>query len=171
MSNIDEIIASAKRAEKTATLCVRGDLNAKIEELERQLGESKGWKPQSLADASPLRALAEQIEATRDEMREHEHTFLFRALPPKAWSDLLAKHPARKDRDEGFNLATFPAAAISACAVDPEMTVEQAEQLSEVLNQGQWDTLFSAAWTANVQALDIPFSLAASAILRSTEQS
>lgn len=171
MSNIDEIIASTKPVEKSVTVCVRGDLNVKIEELERELASVKDWKPASLADASPARALAEQIEATREEMQQHEHVFRFRAQSAKAWSDLLAKHPPRKGRDEAFNPETFGVACVAACAVDPEMTEEQAGKLADVLNQGQWDDLTSAAWTANVRSVDIPFSLAASAILRSTEPS
>lgn len=174
MSDIEAIISSAKRAEKTVRICVRGDLNARIDELEQQLADAQGWKKQTFADASPLRDLAEQIEAARREMHEHEHAFTFRALPPKEWSDLLAEHPARdSDTEKGytFNLESFPAAAVSACAVDPVMTVEQVDRLVEVLNQGQWDDLFTTVWRVNVRATDIPFSLAASAVLDSTEQS
>lgn len=170
MSDIEEIIASAKPKEQTVPVCVRGDLNARIEDLERQLADAQGWKPATLAEASPVRALAEQIEACRAEMKEHEHVFRFRAIEPRAWSDLLAAHPGDKDKGEVFNDA-FPAAAVAACAVDPVMNVDQVERLSNVLNQGQWDELFTAAWRCNTRSLEIPFSVLASATLSNTEQS
>ncbi|MGH3010180.1 MAG: hypothetical protein ACRDLM_12350, partial [Gaiellaceae bacterium] len=173
MSDIETLIAAAKPAEQSVTLCLRGDLNVKIEDLERELEAAKGWKPGSLADTDPARELAEQIEATREEMREHSHVFKFRAVAPKAWSDLLALHPPRKDNDADglFNLQTFPSAVIAACAIEPEMTAEQLDRLAAVLNQGQYDDLFMAAWRVNTRATDIPFSGAAYAILHNTEQS
>lgn len=173
MADIEDIIASAKRAEKTVRICVRGDLNARIDELEQQLEDAQGWKPATLAETSPVRGLAEQIEALRQEMHEHEHPFTFRALPPKEWSDLLAEHPAREvDTEAGysFNVETFPTAVVSACAINPVMTVDQVQRLIPALNQGQWDDLFTTVWRVNVRATDIPFSLAASAALASTEQ-
>lgn len=170
MSDIESIIDGASPPTTSVRICVAGDLSAQFEELEAQLAEAKNWKPDSLGDASPTRDLAQRMETLREQMREHEHTFTFRGLSTRAWSDLVAHHPPRDDKDEAWNLETLPVALIAACAVDPEMSVEQAERLCDRLSQGQWDELFSTAYRITVRKTDIPFSSLAYGILHDTEQ-
>ena len=45
------------------------------------------------------------------------------------------------------------------------MTVEQAEKLCGTVSYAQWDTLFAATYALNRRAVDVPFSVTASAIL------
>jgi hypothetical protein len=119
-------------------------------------------------------AVAEAIEDVEARMVEHTIPFRLRALGPKDWSDLIAAHPPRPDTDEQtfgervFNTETYPPALIAACCFDPAMTVDQVRELFEVLNEGQRNALFNGAWRANM-GIDVPFSPAASAMLRSSE--
>ena len=174
---IGAIVAGAKLDERTVTVCTRGDLNAEIEDLQRQLVQAdRDFVKQSLADVSPARGLAERIEVLREQMRADEHVFKFRALSAKAWSDLLAEHPPRHGHDEIWNLETFPAACVAACCVEIDGEAEtldaaDVEALFDVLNSKQRDDLFDGAYLANVRSADVPFSVLASKILHSTEQS
>lgn len=167
--SIRDIIAAAKPAEASVKLCLRGDLNSAIVDADRDLQAELG-KPeaQSLAGNPRVNELASLIESLREQMKAAEEKFTFRAITPKAWSDLLAAHPGRAGKPEGFNLETVPGAVIAACAVSPEMTMADVEALIGVLNSGQRDELFDAAWRVNTKALNVPFSQAASRVLGGT---
>jgi hypothetical protein len=103
------------------------------------------------------------MEELRAEMAEAMVEFRFRALSPKAWSDLLAEHPGRRP-EELFNPETLEPAAIAACSLSPVMTVEEYGELAEMLTHGQQEALANAVWVLNTEATTrVPFSLLASA--------
>lgn len=175
--SLAEIAASATRSERSVTLCVAGHLNSRYDELERALQEASRDRglERSLGDVDPRRTIAEEMESIREQMAAHEHTFILRALPGKAWSDLLLEHPPRKDTRELFNAQTLPLACVAASLVrlngeDITTTVAELTPLwDEALNQGQRDELFGAAWEANTGAVSVPFSASASVILARTD--
>lgn len=96
--------------------------------------------------------------------------FVFQALGARAFEALAKDHkPTKKQREEyrlammaaglstGFgpltyNPETFPAALLSACAVDPVLTVEEAADLveSEALSVGQMADVLSAVLELNL---------------------
>jgi hypothetical protein len=174
MTDIEEILAGAKLPERTVPLCMRGDLQAEFEDLERKLAAAEAADDGTLAGNPLAREIAEQIEALRAQMSEHERTFRFRAKSAREYSDLIALHPPtdeQRQQGQDTNWDSFPAALIAACAVDPTMTVEQAEKLCGAISYAQWDALFSAAYALNRRAVDVPFSVTASAILAATAPS
>jgi hypothetical protein len=174
MADIEEILAGAKLPERTVPLCLRGDLQAEFEDLERKLAAAEAADDGTLAGNPAAREIAELMETLRAQMREHERVFRLRAIDAKAYSNLIAEHPPtdeQRQQGQDTNWQTFPAALIAACAIDPEMTVEQAEQLSGTVAYSQWDALFAAAYALNRRAVDIPFSVTASAILAVSEPS
>jgi hypothetical protein len=167
MPDISEILKKAKRREKSVFLCLAGDAVAELEGLEKQLAKlGDAWQPDSLAASDPRIKLAKQVAAAREHVRASETEFRFRALGDREWSDLHAAHPA-KEKGQAWDPETFAPALISACSVDPVMTVEQVRELFELLNAGQRDVLWQGAYDANVEATGIPFSLNASGILDS----
>lgn len=166
MPDITEILKRARPRERSVTLCLAGDEAAEVERLERQLAElSDTWQPDSLGAKDPSEALAKRIKAARDRMRKSEAEFRFRALGEKTWSDLLAAHPGGKG--QSFDPDTFPKALISAAAIEPAMTPDQVTELFEVLNEGQRQDLWQAAFEVNTEATSIPFSVSASGIFNS----
>jgi hypothetical protein len=170
--DITEALAGARLPEKTVPICLRGDLQARFEELERQLVAAQRDTSDSLAAGSRPRELAEQIEALRREMADHTVTFTLRAVPRRAWTKLVADHPPREDnqvdRVLGVNEETFISVLIREATVDPELTDDQWDLLDEKLTEFQWQKLFNAAWSLNARDVDVPFSHAASTILRAT---
>lgn len=176
MGAFDKIVSAASRPECSVTLCTAGTLNARLQELERELAAEHQKVATSLAEGGRRREIAEQVEAVLAEMRAHEHTFTFRGLPHKVWSDLTAEHKPRDGHAETVNLATFPPACIAASLVrvdddDTTSDVADVEALFDVLNEGQIDQLFNAAWEANTGGRSVPFSGLASAILQNTAPS
>jgi hypothetical protein len=178
MANVRDIIPKVRRPETTARICLRGDLNAEHEALERRLAELDAgggqWVPDSLSatrpDESDRLDLAEKVTAVEREMAEAEVEFRFRASRQSDWRALRDAHPGRPDRSERlFNTDTFPVALVAAAAVEPVIdSLADAESLFEVLSEGQRDRLFTAAWKANNAESDVPKSTLASAVIRST---
>lgn len=178
MSTFKEKLAKAKLPRRTVEICLAGDLVAEFEQLERQLAEA-GRVPasDSLEDSSGLVAIAEQIEALREQMREATETFVVQALPRPRYRALKAEHPPRQD-DEGeviaedrfmdANLDTLMEPLFRACLVEPEMDDETWAETVEWLSDRQYDDLMNAAIFVNKGGVSIPFSRAASAILQSS---
>lgn len=166
--DFSEIMAAARQREETVSLCLDGTLNAEHEALSDALEEARrGVDTTSLGEPVRGFAIAQQIVDLETRMTEATKTFKVRALGHKAWSDLLASHPPEDPDVSAFNLKTFPPALIAACSLDPIMSDDQVTELFEVLNLGQRNLLFGAAWRAN-QGVDIPFSQAASETLQSS---
>lgn len=165
-----EIIRQARLPESVVPVCVRGDLAAEVEELNRRLAELKERPTDRLVGNPEARRIAEQIEALRAEMAEATVKFRLRALPHREYAKLEAQHPPRKDDDRdttvGFNLETFPEPLIRACLVEPQLDDDAWQHLIDSLTFHQWDALFTAALMLNRREVSIPFSLAASRILR-----
>lgn len=163
--SFEQIQAMAKPRETEARLCLAGDLAAKADRLAEQIQQADTRPgPTSLADVDPRPALVAELEKVHAAMREAEVPFRFRALGRVAYSDLLAAHPPRPGvADDGaWNTDTFDHALIAATCQEPVMTVEQVDQLSEVLNQRQRNDLFNAAWLAQVGETRVPSSRVAS---------
>jgi len=174
MGAFDKIVSESSRPECSVTLCTAGTLNSRLQDLERQLAEEHQKVSTSLADGGQRVALAKEIESVLEEMRAHDHTFTFRGLAHKEWSDLTAAHEPRPGKNEAVNLDTFPAACIAASLIrvdEDEVTTDIAdvETLFDVLNEGQIDRLFNAAWEANTGGRSVPFSGLASAVLQNTD--
>src|SRR5690606_35869875 len=120
-----EIISAAKLAEKTVPICMRGDLVAEVEDLERQMAASQQRNDGRLVGNPEARQLAEQIEALRETMQESTIVFRLRAMHRRDWPELVAKHPPRKDdvhdKALGINRATFFDEAIPKSIIEPEL--------------------------------------------------
>jgi len=166
---IAEVLGRFKPRELVVPLCLAGDLVAEHARLDAELSELKSWQSTGLADVDPRRQIAERVAQLEDEMKAAEVEFRFRAIDRIAWSDLLAKHPPRKEpKEQQFNEATFMPALLAACCVEPVMTLDQATELLGMVSDGQAVTLFNGAWHVNEEQSSIPFSLAASAVRGST---
>lgn len=173
-ADVKSILASAKLAERSVELCLRGDLVAQMQELQRQLIEAEQQeKATGSLDGGQARVLAEQVEALHEEMLDHSIDVRFRALPRRKWTALVAAHPPREDNDVdramGLNQETFFDAAIRACAAEPTFDEADWESLDGVLSDAQWNTLANAAWAVNARDVDVPFSQRASRILATSE--
>ncbi len=171
--NIDALLDAARLPERTVTLCLRGDLQADFEELQRQLTKAQDAPRDSIDDGGDAVELAEQIEALRGQMESHTVTFRMRALPRRRWRELWTAHPGRDgdNRDRvmgGVNMDTFPEALLRECCIEPALTPGQWDRILDTISDQQYDDLATMAWNANRSSVDVPFSPAASRILRNS---
>lgn len=168
------LLAGAKLPERTVQICLRGDLAAEHEALERQLELAEKQAINSLA-GNGAADLAEQIEALQDQMQASTYPFRFRALPRPQFRQLVNAHPPRRNEQNEIveedqfilvNSETFFDAMIRACLVDPELDEQGWADLAESLTDHQYSELSNAAWGINRREVDVPFSLAASRMRR-----
>lgn len=176
MKSVKEKIAGAKLPETTVSICLRADLVAQFEQIDRQYAAAKAAGQDMLnVGAAERRALAAQLEALATQMREDTIEFRLRGMGRHAWDRLIAAHPKRPgvDADEqlGLNAATFWPALLRASVVDPDLDEQDWADLIEgdKLTDHQWSELCDAAWGLNRRDVSVPFSRAASAILALSE--
>jgi hypothetical protein len=169
--DIEKVLASVRPKTSSVRVCLRGDLLAQYEELERELSEAIRLDMTENRHAeAPV--VAAKVAKLQEKIKAAEVEFTFTAIGQQAWTDLVVQYPAtERDREMGldFDASTFPIAAVAKTCTSPAMTLAQATTLYERLNGGQWGELWQACLRANVAGADIPFSLAASAILRGSE--
>lgn len=181
MSNktkIKQLIKEAKLPERSVMICLDQGLTGDFEALERQLEELGRQPDTSSLEGDPRTAIAQKMADLREQMAERSAEFRFRALPRSSYSALLKLHPPRAgddtDRLNGFNLDSFFDALLRACIVAPELDAEDwttllgdgSEDFPGVLSSAQYDTMTNTVWSANRRDVDIPFSPAASRLLR-----
>jgi hypothetical protein len=177
-----KMLDDAELPETTVAICLKGSLAAQHAALDRELTDrlERRGRTNSLAGDGTAQ-LREQIEALEAEMKEHTYPFRLRALGRNKWRRLMEKYPPRKEGEgvtaevagmdvmSGVNRELFMEPMLKACIIDPKLSDEQWEQLSEKLTDRQYEDLVSAAWDINQGKIDIPFSRAASLARRSTE--
>jgi hypothetical protein len=176
LKNFKTMLAEAKLPEGTVMICLRGDLAADHEAAERELEEAAKRSSDSLAGTG-TGEIAARIEALEAEMREHSYEFRLRALPAAQFRAFKAEHPSRiDDKGEvdkadgvfGFNTKTGFEPLARMCIVDPDLDDADWTDLMGKLTERQFDSLAGTAWYLNRGEVDIPFSSAASELMRAT---
>lgn len=164
--------AAASRQERSIPVCLAGALVGQVEALDLELVEARK-NAQTLGAQGDVRKLAERIQSLREQMESLTEVFRLRGLSRPENVKLKADHPPRQgnkvDEQLGFNEETYYPALIHACLVEPAMTVEEWTELQDELAEGEFTKLGVAAWQATTGAVSIPFSLAASAVLRNSD--
>ena len=157
----EEIRKQAKAREAEVSIVLAGDLAADADRLTATLDALDRRRATGApVDDAEYAQLAKEHEEVRELMRSSETPFRFRALPRTEHSALIAAHPGGPD--ENWNLDTYPQALIAASSLNPKMTVEEVEELFDVLNDDQRADLFLAANRANTSAVSVPSSRVAS---------
>lgn len=157
MPDISELLEQASPRETTVKVCLAGDVAGELEALQQELGELGEWQPTSLGQVNPAYGLQERLEAARQRVRENSVEFRFRALGHRAYSNLLAAHPAPGGSKEPYDAGTFLPAVLAACCVEPSLTPTQVDRLLDVVNDGTARILFQTALAVNEEPSPIPF--------------
>jgi hypothetical protein len=182
------LLMAAQLPQRSVPVCLRGDLRAEYEDVQRQLKQARKQRTDS-KEAAGTAQLTERLEALEVQMQDSTHPFVLRALPKPRWRRLVNEHQPRKGEDDqvlesdtiGFNTDTFYPAAIRACTVDPvldddewrrllgdsddERERREAEGLpveEGVLTDRQFSELGMAAFLLNAGEISAPFSHAGS---------
>lgn len=173
-ADVSKLLASAKRPERTVVLCMRGDLQADWEDLDRKLIAARTQRVATLAGGTEEEAgFAAKIQELEAEMAENSITFRLRALPRRQFLELTQAHPPRagdeRDKSIGLNADTYYDALIGACLLEPELEQDELTEFLDLLTSRQFEELMEAAWNLNRGDVSVPFSYTASRTTRSSE--
>jgi hypothetical protein len=164
--DLDAWIEDARLPEKSVTVYGRADLVAEHQRLVEELGH---LQRASLSDGrvnDPTVDVATEIKDVEARMEASALTFRFRALTRNESKTITTEAPKDKDGEPD---ADYTAAAwLAASSVSPKLTVGQASSVREKIGEGQFNSLWQAAWSvSNDRRVDVPLSPAASVILSS----
>ena len=167
--DISEILAGAKRPERTLELCLRSDLTAAVEDAQRRLQAERGRQRESLADGGNVDELRAELERIKAEAAEHTVVFRFRALNHYEIQTMMRDLPPRDDvptdKRVGYNLDALTWHLFKKCCYEPELTEEQIETLigppervgDGVLSPSQYKRIDETLDALNFAASDVPF--------------
>jgi hypothetical protein len=183
-AEIKAVIAGARRAERVVPVVMRADLAAECQHLERQIRDlelEQSGPAASLSGNPAARELAERIEALRVEMRESIMEFTIRALPGRrsknakvpTWLQLKESCPPRegnaKDKENGVDMDAFNEALVRVSIVDPVLDEDDWGNLLEALSDAAFTEIVGHCYGVNQDDTDVPFSYAASRILKTSD--
>lgn len=166
--SLDEILNGRKRAQKSIPICLRLDVMAEIEELERSIQASQG----NAVDDLRMVDDTGDVPATVDRIREleaiaHQYTIDLRveALERQQWSDEVGKYTETQDNgDTKLNIAGLVEHVLTLPGVvtAPAMSTDQIRGLIAGLSDGQWERVMNDVFNLNRRTVDVGKSLTAS---------
>jgi hypothetical protein len=169
--SIEDVLGAIKVPVRSVSICLDGDLRAEHDDLTRELERVRREKPTGkMSDGTEARQVAERIKAVEARMRDSETTFKFRGLTKNAIRKLFERFPPPDPNPDSlrWNIHEGASALLAESAVEPTMTVEQAEKLADAVDDGVWTELVNAAWVASTGSTTVPFSARASAMTSDT---
>lgn len=139
--SVEDVLSMARLPEKTATLCLRSDLQGEFDALMAEFstlvsptGEVLDADEESSAgeESKEGRAtfLAKRLEDLRREMHEATWSVTFRAKSSDDWATFQRLHKPKKDTD---NHTDYYNRLIATTAVKPEISMEQVVKLRQAL--------------------------------------
>jgi len=153
--NIADILARKKPNVRSIDIALDSDLASEIRATEREIEEAKRKRRgKSLADGGTT-VLEAKLEELMERAAEESVTFTFQDIGRRALDQLISEHhptPDQKNRvaELGggileYNIDTFPPALIAATAIDPELSIEDAQQIFDEWGAGDAEILFTQA--------------------------
>lgn len=179
--NIKERLKAAKLAERSVQVCLRGDLAAEHDELERRLTNARAGDrareqrgtSRRMGEKSEAVTLAEQLLSLRDEMADAMLDIRVRALPRVEWQRHVRENPPKPDDEKdsamGVDFDALMAVVTPRCIIDPVLDDEDWEQLNNVLSSADYDRILGAVWEVNRSGVDLPKSRLASLVMAESD--
>jgi hypothetical protein len=178
MKNFKAMMAEARLPERTVDVCLRGDLVADFQALEAELDAARIAAGDSLDAGTEADGIIERMEAVKALMRESTYPVRLRAMRGPDFRALFAQHPPRRndageidaaERGFDFNVDTFFEPLLRACLVDPEIvSKDDWDSFVGGITDYQFNELAITCLSLNRGKVDIPFSLAASQMKRTS---
>jgi hypothetical protein len=168
--SIEDVLGAIKVPVRSVSICLDGDLRAEHDDLTRELERVRREAGGKMSDGGLAREVAERIKAVEAQMRDSEVTFKFRGLTKNGIRKLFERFPPPDPNPDNlrWNIHEGASALLAESAVEPAMTVAQADKLADAVDDGVWTELVNAAWVASTGSTTVPFSVRASAMTGDT---
>lgn len=164
--DLEDFLSTASARTQVVRVYARGDLVEQHAELLAQLHAELGDDGTLAAGASDL---AQRIEDIQAQMDESVMEITVSSISSLEWTNLLASHPPSNElRRAGHDHdpASFPRAALAACAVKPTIDRDQAARLQKALPAGEWNKLWTMVLVLNTVSTPLPKALGVSELLQ-----
>lgn len=159
MTDLAELRDKFKPREKVVTLMMGGDLLAEHEELSKRL---RRLLNSPTDDDSEAREVAARVRAIEEDLDSSALAFRLRGIGRNAFRRLIAEHPPGDGQGGMFDPDSMAPHLIAACSVDPKMTADEVRDLADVLTDGQYESLWNAAFDCCREVSGVPFNALAS---------
>ena len=146
---IDEFLGAYQAPRISVRITTRADLLAEVERIAAEIEAL----PPSDGLNDRRQPLMLQLETQVELVRASEFQFVFQALSSGEYDRLIAAcppTPSQAAEGHKWNPERFPFEVIARCAVNPTVTLEQAEELCERLSDNQFKKLWMAAAAVNI---------------------
>lgn len=173
MLDFDKLLEEASLPEEVVPICLNGRLVRQYEEVKARVDAAAEAANLPLGDdrlgVKKAKAHPEQADLDRlaGEVNAKTVPFLLRAMPRDKFIELVAAHPARKDKSGaveprdaamGVNTDVFIPALIRVSVVDPDVSDNARwERLLPVLTHRQQQILATVGWNLNREDREVPF--------------
>lgn len=91
-----------------------------------------------------------RLDEAEARMLASERVFRFKALSDAEYEALIDAYPSADER-YAYDLDAFPVPMIAAASFDPVLTVDEAQRLQGLVTKYEWDQLFAAAFSVQVE--------------------
>jgi len=160
-----DILAAKKPNTRTIDIILDSDLAGEIQTKTQELAQAKNRR-QSLADN--IGPLERELDELYEKAADIAVTFTFQDIGRKAFDEMVIAHQPTAEQkkfmaDMGggileYNTDTFPPALMAASAIDPEMTIEEAETIFDQWSSGDAEILFTTALLVCKERTSLPLS-------------
>ena len=173
---------SVQRARKVVPFCTNLALKADHERAVAELAEAQRNATPGMEVQPEVTDAARRVREVEDLMRGHTVEFTLEAWPRKRWVEFEETHKPRDghEADKVFEIdissldEVIAAAIVSVTAQDgtpvPFTPATDWTQLADEMTNGQWEDFSVAVLQLNRGTKSAPFSQAASAVMRRSEQ-
>lgn len=168
---IDQILSGRKRPQKSIPICLRLDVMAEIEELERQITDRQRGvtddDPRLAAGEIETAELADRIRSLEAEARQYTINLRVQAMERTDWAAAVA---VRTETDDEGNKQLDMSGVVEDVlfaedvVISPEMTTKQLRRLIAGLSDGQWERVMKDVFNLNRRTVDVGKSLTASLV-------
>lgn len=167
---VEEILAMARRPEKHARVCLRADLEARLDRILGELvtlvtpqGELIEDPEASMGEqsaAARARALNDDATAVRREMNDAMWFPLFRGMSSEDIAVFNKKHfPKNADKDGNVDLSEYNILLTAECSVEPKLSDDDVRRLKSTLGSKAYKALTATAQQVCTEGgVDVPKS-------------
>lgn len=147
----DHLLSGKKPATKKLQIILDPEAYEAYEEAQALLSE---------ATAENRTEREEALEAAKERLSDAVVTMKFQSVGRKRYDEIIDAHPATEEQKAqakkqgieetpSYNLETFPPALVAASLVEPDLTLEDVQELYDTWNNAEVMELFLAALEVN----------------------
>lgn len=169
--SLDEILNGRKAAQGSVPICMRLDVMADIEELERrilQLKQDTDDPRMAAGNEESAVELADQIRALEDEAQRYTIDLRLQAIDRDEWHEKVDQFTVR-DVEAGtaqLDLAALVTDIFPKSLISPEMSPGQRDDFLAKLSEAQWESVMQKVFDLNRRTVTVGKSLTASFVTR-----